>query len=148
MYLQMAERPSKKPRVCSSTAQLASSAKTEPPSKKRRVCSGVAQPVATRITSAAQPVPLGPSIEFPSSSPSFVIVNHGRTADSRGDDGAMEKPEAKIEGVRDIQRWLATENLLAAIPRLSPSEKLLLFWPGSLGLEQKTFDLSCTSGAS
>ena len=77
-----------------------------------------AQPAATFVSCAAQPVPAGPSIEFPSHSPSIVIENHGRTADSRGDDGATEKLEAKIECVRDVQHWLATVNVSSGNPEV------------------------------
>ena len=48
--------------------------------------------VATRISSAAQPVPASPSIEFPSPPPSILTVNHGRPADARGVDGTAVSP--------------------------------------------------------
>ena len=83
---------------------------------ERTFVASAAQPVATRVTSAAQPVPAGPSIEFPSSSPSIVTENSGRTVDLRGDDGATEKPEAKFECVRDVQRWLATVSVSSGNP--------------------------------
>ena len=65
-----------------------------------------AQPVATRMTSAAQP---------------------GRTADSHSDDGAMENPERKSNACGTLNFGLQRYMYPAAILRLGPSENLFLF---------------------